>query len=142
MQQRPTRFLIIHTTPRLIKGIILIGSHQGTKYIIHRITLYSSNNPYTFKWERRRQFPLQHDFEEPDYYLLSKSCFTHEQLYVTFSRCGYPPNDIHNTGLKIVVYDTPIQGQRKSMGGVRTNDMKGITTQNIILKEIFRNVKN
>ena len=27
----------------------------------------------------------------------------------------------------------------KSMGGIRTNETEGITTQNIVLKEIFRN---
>ena len=74
--------------------------------------------------------------------LLPDACFVHEQLYVTFSRCGHPPNDINKTGLKVVVYDTPIQGQRKSMGGIRTNQTEGITTQNIVLKEIFRNVIN
>ena len=61
---------------------------------------------------------------------------------MTFSRCGYPPNEINKTGLKVVVYDTPIQGERKSKGGVRTNETEGITTQNIVLKEIFRNVNN
>ena len=138
-----TRLLITHTTPRLIKGmgIILTGSHQGTKCIIPRITLYPSNNPYAFKWGRR-QFPLQHAYVmtinksqgqtfRRTGLLLPQSCFAHGQLYVAFSRCGYPPNDTHNTGLKVVVYDTPLQGQRKSMGGVRTNDTKGITTQNI-----------
>ena len=69
--------------------------------------------------------------------LLPEACFAHGQLYVAFSRCGYPPNDIKNTGLKVVVYDTPIQGRHKSNGGIRTNETKGITTQNIVLKEIF-----
>ena len=70
--------------------------------------------------------------------LLPEACFAHGQLYVAFSRCGHPPNDLNNTGLKVVVYDTPIQGRKKSMGGIRTNVTEGITTQNIVLKEIFR----
>ena len=147
-----TRLIVTHTTSRLIKGIILTGSHQGTKCIIPRITVYPSNNPYAFKWGRR-QFPLQHAYVmtinksqgqtfRRTGLLLPMACFAHGQLYVAFSRCGYPPNDMENTGLKVVVYDTPIQGQRQSMGGVRTNDTEGITTQNIVLKEVFKNVKN
>jgi len=69
--------------------------------------------------------------------LLPEACFAHGQLYVAFSRCGYPPNDKCNTGLKVVVYDTPIQGRKKSAGGIRTNETEGTTTQNIVLKEIF-----
>ena len=70
--------------------------------------------------------------------LLPESCFAHGQLYVAFSRCGYPPDDKNNTGLKVVVYDTPIQGRKKSDGGIRMNETEGITTQNIVLKEIFQ----
>ena len=69
--------------------------------------------------------------------LLPEACFAHGQLYVAFSRCGYPPNEINNTGLKVVTCDTPIQGRHKSKGEIRTNETKGITTQNIVLKEIF-----
>ena len=67
---------------------------------------------------------------------------TFQILYVTFSRCVYSPNEMINTGLKIVVYDTPIQGKAKSMGGIRTSNTEGITTQNIVLKEIFKNVSS
>ena len=70
--------------------------------------------------------------------LLPESCFAHGQLYVAFSRCGYPTNVKKHTGLKVVVYDTPMQGRRKSEGGIRTNETEGITTQNIVLTEIFR----
>ena len=69
--------------------------------------------------------------------LLPESCFAHGQLYVAFSRCGYPPNDEDNTGLKVVVYDTPMQGRRHSEGGIRKNSTEGITTQNIVFKKIF-----
>ena len=68
--------------------------------------------------------------------LLPESCFTHDQLYVTFSRYGYPPDDKNRSGLKVIVYDTPIQGRKKSDGGIRTNDTEGTTTNNIVLKNI------
>ena len=142
-----TRIIIVSMTKRLIRGIILSGSHQGKRCIIPRVTLYPSNNPYPFKFGRR-QFPLRHAYVmtinksqgqtfRRTGLLLPEACFAHGQLYVAFSRCGYPPNDVNNTGLKVVVYDTPIQGRQKSNGGVRTNETKGITTQNIVLKEIF-----
>ena len=142
-----TRMIIVSMTTRLIKGIILTGSHKGKKCIIPRVTLYPSNNPYPFKFGRR-QFPLRHAYVmtinksqgqtfRRTGLLLPESCFAHGQLYVAFSRCGYPPNEINNTGLKVVVYDTPLQGKQKCKGGIRTNKTKGITIQNIVLKEIF-----
>ena len=67
---------------------------------------------------------------------VTESCFTHGQLYVTFSRCGHPPNDDERTGLKVVVYDTPIQGRNKTNGGIRKNKTKGITIQNIVLTQL------
>ena len=142
-----TRLLITSMTQRLIRAIVISGTHQMTKCIIPRVTLYPKNNPYPFNFGRR-QFPLRHahvmtinksqgqTFKRTGL-LLPDAVFAHGQLYVTFSRCGYPPNDVNNTGLKVVVYDTPIQGRQKSNGGVRTNETKGITTQNIVLKEIF-----
>jgi len=142
-----TRLLITSMTQRLIRAVILTGSHQMKKCIIPRVTLYPSNNPYPFKFGRR-QFPLRHAYVmtinksqgqtfRRTGLLLPDSCFAHGQLYVAFSRCGYPPNDKDNTGLKVVVYDTPIQGRNKSAGGIRTNETEGTTTQNIVLKEIF-----
>ena len=118
------------------------------KYVIPRVTLCPSNNPYPFKFGRR-QFPVRHEFVmtinksqgqtfRRTGLLLPESCFGHGQFYVSFSRCGYPPDDKTITGLKVVVYDTPIQGRKKSKGGIRKNETEGITTQNIVLKEIFR----
>ena len=142
-----TRILITSMTKRLLRGMILTGSHQNTLCIIPRVTLYPSNNPFPFKFGRR-QFPVRHAYVmtinksqgqtfRRTGLLLPDSCFSHGQLYVAFSRCGYPPNDRDHTGLKVVVYDTKIQGRKKSDGGVRTNDTEGTTTQNIVLKEIF-----
>ena len=126
---------------------MLTGSFQGKRCIIPRVTLHPSNNPCPFRFGRR-QFPLRHTYVmtinksqgqtfRRTGLLLPESCFAHGQLYLAFSRCGYPPNDINNTGLKVVVYDTPMQDQNESRGGIRTNKTKGITTQNVVLKEIF-----
>ena len=142
-----TRIIVVSMTKRLIRGIVLTGDHQGKRCIIPRVTLFPSNNPYPFKFGRR-QFPLRHAYVmtinksqgqtfRRTGLLLPDACFAHGQLYVAFSRCGYPPNDLKHTGMKVVVYDTPIQGRQKSNGGIRTNQTKGITTQNIVLKEIF-----
>ena len=143
-----TRILIISMTRRILRGVILTGSHQKRVCIIPRVTLIPSNNPFPFKFGRR-QFPVRHAYVmtinksqgqtfRRTGLLLPDSCFAHGQLYVAFSRCGHPPNDKDHTGLKVVVYDTPIQGQKESDGGIRTNDAEGITTQNIVLKEIFK----
>ena len=135
-------------TRRLIRGIILTGSHKGIFCTIPRVTLYPSNNPFPFKFGRR-QFPLRHacvmtinksqgqTFRRTGL-LLPESCFAHGQLYVAFSRSGCPPNEKDHTGLKVVVYDTPIQGRSKTDGGIRPTETEGITTQNIVLREIFR----
>ena len=133
---------------RSIRATILTGSHRMKKCIIPRVTLYPSNSPYPFKFGRR-QFPLRHAYVmtinksqgqtfRRTGLLLPESCFAHGQLYVAWSRCGYPPDNKNKTGLKVVVYDTPIQGRKKTEGGIRENDTDGITTQNIVLKEIFR----
>ena len=69
---------------------------------------------------------------------LPESYFTHGQLYVAFSRCGFPPDMLNRKGLKIVINDTLLQGRRKEAGGVRKNRSKGIRTPNIVLNEVFR----
>ena len=143
-----TRLIITSMTQRVLRGVILTGDHHKKKCIIPRVTLYPSNNPYPFKFGRR-QFPVRHAYvmtinkSQGQTFtraglLLPDSCFAHGQLYVAFSRCGHPPNDTTNTGMKVVVYDTQIQGRRQDDGGIRTNETEGTTTQNIVLKEIFR----
>ena len=142
-----TRILITSMTQRTIRAIVLTGSHQNQRCVIPRVTLYPSNCPFPFKFGRR-QFPVRHAYVmtinksqgqtfRRTGLLLPESCFAHGQLYVAFSRCEYPPDDNMNTGLKVVVYDTPLQGRKKSDGGIRKNETEGITTQNIVLKEIF-----
>ena len=142
-----TRMIVTSMTNRVVRGLIITGDHQGKKCVIPRVTLYPSNNPYPFKFGRR-QFPIRHAYvmtinkSQGQTFtrtglLLPDSCFAHGQLYVAFSRCGHPPDDTTKTGLKVVVYDTQIQGRRKDHGGIRTNETEGITTQNIVLNEIF-----
>ena len=60
-----------------------------------------------------------------------------DRLYVAWSRCGYPPDDEKKTGMKVVVNDTLLQGRTKEMGGVRDNKTEGVTTPNVVIKEIF-----
>ena len=69
--------------------------------------------------------------------LLSDLCFEHDQLYVTFSRCDHTPDDQTKTELKLIVYNTYIQGRRKDHGDIHTNEIEGITTQNIVVIKIF-----
>ena len=65
-------------------------------------------------------------------------CFAHEQLFVAFFRCGYPPDDNKTrTGLKVVVQNTAMQGVSKEYGGLRQSKTQGVTTPNIVFKEIF-----
>ena len=143
-----TRMIITSVTQRVLRGIILTGDHHHKKCVIPRITLYPSSNTYPFKFGRR-QFPIRlayamtinksqgQTFRRTGL-LLPQSCFAHGQLYVAFSRCGHPPDDMTRTGLKVVVYDTQIQGRKKDQGGIRTNETEGTTTQNIVLTEIFK----
>ena len=136
------------TFDRIIVGWTVLKLCHHKKCVIPRITLYPSSNTYPFKFGRR-QFPIRlayamtinknqgQTFRRTGL-LLPQSCFTHGQLYVAFSRCGHPPDDKTRTGLKVVVYDTQIQGRRKDEGGIRTNETEGTTTQNIVLTEIFK----
>ena len=57
---------------------------------------------------------------------------------MAFSRCGYPPDDIKNTGLKVVINDNRSQGRHKDMGGVRETPTAGITTPNVVFHEVFQ----
>ena len=60
------------------------------------------------------------------------------ELYVSFSRCGFPPDLLNRKGLKIVINDTLLQGRSKQCGGIRqNNDCKGVRTPNIVLQEVF-----
>ena len=142
-----TRILITSITQRVLYGVVLTGEYHGNTCAIPRVTLYPSNNPYCFKFGRR-QFPLRHayvmtinksqgqTFNRMALYL-PEPCFTHGQLYVAYSRCGYPPDDISKTGMKVVVNDTFAQGRSENAGGLRHTTTRGITTPNIVFREIF-----
>ena len=141
------RVLIKKVTTRLLHGIILTGEFNGKPCVIPRITLYPSNNPFPFKFGRR-QFPMRHAYvmtinkSQGQTFLrsalmLPEPCFAHGQLYVAYSRCGFPPDDKKKVGMKVVVYDTTLQGRKKEMGGIRNNKTEGITTLNVVMKEVF-----
>ena len=142
-----TRILITSVSTRLLHGIVLTGDYHGTTCAIPRITLYPSNSRLPFKFGRR-QFPVRHAYvmtinksqgqslKRAGLYL-PDICFAHGQLYVGFSRCGYPPNDKSRTGLKVVVQDTVIQCRTKRYGGLRKIQTSGIIIPNIVFKEIF-----
>ena len=143
-----TRILITKTSTRLLHGIILTGDFNGSSCVIPRITLFPTNNPFPFKFGRR-QFPIRHAYVMTinksqgqtltrAAMVLPEPCFAHGQLYVAFSRCGLPPDDKNMTGMKVVIYDTTLQGKQESMGGIRTNSTKGSTTLNVVMKEIFQ----
>ena len=142
-----TRILITTTTQRLLYGIILSGDYHGNTCVIPRITLIPSNNPYAFKFGRR-QFPIRHAYAmtinksqgqtlNRVALYLPEPCFAHGQLYVAFSRCGYPPDNTTKTGLEVVVNDTMLQGRNKNMGGIRNTSTEGTSTPNVVLSEIF-----
>ena len=84
------------------------GRFQGHQcrhppHVIPRISLSPTDSPLPFKL-RRRQFPIRLAFaitinkskaqthSRVGLYL-PRPCFSHGQLYVAFSRCGFPPND-------------------------------------------------
>ena len=130
------------------RGGLPIQDFHDTTFSIPRVTLYPSNSRLCFKFGRR-QFPVRHAYvmtinksqgqslKRTGLYL-PDVCFAHGQLYMAFSRCGYPPNDVSRTGLKIVVQDIVLQGVTAQYGGLRKNETQGIIiTPNIVFKEIF-----
>ena len=46
-------------------------------------------------------------------------------------------HDKKQFGMKMIVYDTTLQGRKKEMGGIRNNKTEGITTLNVVMKEVF-----
>ena len=121
-----TRILITGMNQRVLFGVILSKDFYRKAVCIPRITLYPSNSPFPFKFGRR-QFPVRSAYvmtinksqgqslSRVGLYL-PEPCFAHGQLYVAWSRCGYPPDDAKKTGMKVVVNDTLLQGRNKEIG--------------------------
>ena len=87
-----------HITKHNLQAKIVNGSHVGKMVLIPRITLISNDSTYPFHLTRR-QFPVRPAFamtinkaqgqtlQHMGLYL-SKSVFSHGQLYVALSRVG------------------------------------------------------
>ena len=136
-----TRFILTRIHAHVLEGVIITGDFIGTKIAVPRITLQPSESRFPFTL-RRLQFPVRLAFAmtinksqgqsltRVGLYL-PKPCFGHGQLYVALSRSGYPPSDVSQTGVKIVVENVEgIQG--------RFEGYEGIYTRNVVYKEVLR----
>ncbi|RYE13994.1 MAG: hypothetical protein EOP45_20325, partial [Sphingobacteriaceae bacterium] len=93
-----TRVIVKKLTKNLIEATILTGKYKGEEVLIPRIPIISTDMPFEFK---RMQFPVKLAFamtinKAQGQTLkvvglnLTKSCFSHGQLYVGCSRVGTP----------------------------------------------------
>lgn len=120
----------------ILTGILTTGRHAGTPVAIPRTTVMYRNATLPFVLPRHA-FPVKRAFAMTINksqgqslrrvgLLLSKPCFSHGQLYVAFSRCGYPPSG--EDGVRVVVRD--VQDQQGAFSG-----LPGIYTRNVVEKE-------
>jgi ATP-dependent DNA helicase PIF1 len=122
-----TRLIITRMGKYVLEGKVISGSNLGHKVYIPRLSLTPSDVRIPFKFQRK-QFPLTLSFamtinksqgqslKHVGLYL-SRSVFSHGQLYVAFSRVT------SRKGLKVLVIDDESQD---------TN-----MTANVVYKEIF-----
>ncbi|XP_074374062.1 uncharacterized protein LOC141714442 [Apium graveolens] len=127
-----TRMIVKRCLPNSIVCDILTGSQVGTTHIIPRIEMEPSNTQWPFEF-KRVQFPVQlcyamtinksrgQSLHKVGLYL-SRSVFTHGQLYVVVSRVTSP------SGLHILI---------DSDSGGYTN-----VTANVIFEEVFYNLSS
>jgi hypothetical protein len=105
-----TRIIITALHNHIIQGVIITGEFAGQRVMIPRITLQPSDTRFPLTL-RRRQFPISlafamtinkaqgQSFDRVGLYL-PQPVFAHGQLYVAYSRCGYPPTSTH--GVRII----------------------------------------
>ena len=136
-----TRIIITALHNHIIQGVIITGEFAGQKIMIPRITLQPSDTRFPLTL-RRRQFPISlafamtinkaqgQSFDRVGLYL-PQPVFAHGQLYVAYSRCGYPPTSTH--GVRIIAPN--ILGIQGHFSGEKH---KGKTfTKNIVYKEML-----
>ncbi|XP_054789485.1 uncharacterized protein LOC129295029 [Prosopis cineraria] len=126
-----TRLRVTLLGDHFIKGIILNGSKPGEEVYIHRMDLNPSECNLSFQM-KRRQFPCVLSFvmtinknqgqslSNVGVYL-PKPVFSHDQLYVAFSRVR------SMDGLKILIHDEDFKPK--------------IVTTNVVFKEVFQNLQ-
>ena len=129
-----TRLIIIELGVKIIKAIILTGSHCGTKVFIPRIVLTYHNNKWPFIL-KRRQFPIRicycmtinksqgQTLERVGLYL-HDHVFTHGQLYVALSRVT------SYNGIKILINKQNTEEYNNCIQH----------TKNIVYREIFNDI--
>jgi ATP-dependent DNA helicase PIF1 len=126
-----TRLIVTKMGKYVIEGKVISGSNIGEKVFIPRLSLTPSDKRLPFKFQRR-QFPITVSFamtinksqgQSLKYVgvYLPQPIFSHGQLYVALSRVT------SREGLKVLITDNE-------------NEPSNIT-QNVVYKEVFRNVK-
>ena len=118
-----TRFFITAIHAHLLEGSVITGECTGLKTTIPRITLQPSDSRFPFTL-RRRQFPVRVAFamamnksqgQSPGRagLFLPRPVFSNGQLYVAFSRPGYPPSAVK--GVRVVAVE--VEGAEGNLKG-------------------------
>ncbi|XP_020978281.1 ATP-dependent DNA helicase PIF1-like [Arachis ipaensis] len=124
-----TRLVVSKLGRHIIEARSFLGSGNGDKVFIPRMTLTPSDHRIPFKFQRR-QFPIMVSYAMSINksqgqslsnvgLILKKHVFTHGQLYVALSRVT------HRRGLKILICHDEHEKRK---------------TDNVVYKEVFRNL--